>query len=133
MSFFPTQLQCNMLLRGTEQGVRRRKVNNRRQHNVLFFSPRENECQELARETAMKDFSLEFVSSLKGGKKAPRQIILLHQKLIFLRSNSGSRFLAVGRELGGLGAELPTLGLLRISYFPRDLLLRSCVKFEVMF
>lgn len=82
---------------------------------------------------AMKDFSLEFVSSLKGGKKAPRQIILLHQKLIFLRNNSGSRFLGVGRELGGPRAELPTVGFLRISYFPRDLLLRSCIKFEVMF
>lgn len=82
---------------------------------------------------AMKDFSLGFGSSLEGEKKSPRQIILLHQILIFLRSNSRSRFWAVGRELGGLRGELPILGLLRISYFPRDLLLRSCIKFEVIF
>lgn len=39
MSFLPIQLQRNILLRGTEERVRRHKKKNRRQHNVQIFSP----------------------------------------------------------------------------------------------
>lgn len=38
MPFLLTQLQCNILLSSTEEGTRRHKENNRRQHNIFFLS-----------------------------------------------------------------------------------------------
>lgn len=37
MRFLQIQLQCNIILSGTEEGMRRRKENNRRPHNIQLF------------------------------------------------------------------------------------------------